>query len=402
MQDPHPVPVLPKDEIPIMGPWPYFAPDEIEAVTHVLTTGKVNYWTGDEGRKFEQEYADFVGSRHAVAVANGTVSLELALYCLGIGPGDEVVVPPRTFIATASAVVARGATPVLADVDRDSGNITAESIERVLSSKTRAVICVHLAGWPCEMDALLDLVESKNLYLIEDCAQAHGASYRGRAVGSFGQFGSFSFCQDKILTTGGEGGLVTTDDTELFKTAWSYKDHGKGYDAVYHHEHPPGFRWVHESFGTNWRMTEMQSALGRVILRKLPGWVESRRRNAAILDSYVEGAGALRPAPPPAHLVHSYYKYYLYVEPAHLKTDWNRDRIQDEIIGLGVPTFSGSCSEIYLEKAFGPELRPPQPLPVAQELGRTSLMFQVHPTLSEDYLHYAGTQIRSVLDRALR
>jgi len=282
-----------------LAPWPYFERDEINAVVAVLKSGKVNYWTGDEGRLFEKEFAAFAGCNHAVALANGTVALELALYALGIGPGDEVIVTSRTFIASASCVIMRGATPVMADIDPVSQNITAETIKAAITPKTKAIIAVHLAGWPCDMDPILKLAKKHSLKVIEDCAQAHGATYKGRPVGSMGDAGAFSFCQDKIMTTGGEGGMLTTNDEEVWRKAWEYKDHGKGYDAVYNRRHSPGFRWLHESFGTNLRMTEMQSTLGRTALAKLPTWVATRRRHAGILNSRLSQLEALRTTIPP-------------------------------------------------------------------------------------------------------
>jgi dTDP-4-amino-4,6-dideoxygalactose transaminase len=365
------------------APWPHFAPDEIEAAQRVLQSGKVNYWTGDEGRQFEGEFAAQSGCKYAVALANGTVALELALYGLGIGPGDEVIVPSRTFVATASCVVMRGATPVVADVDGHSQNITADTIRPMLTPRTKAIIAVHLAGWPCDMDPILDLAREHGLRVIEDCAQAHGASYKGRPVGSLSDVAAFSFCQDKIMTTGGEGGMITTNDKNIWELAWSFKDHGKSYDAVYNREHLPGFRWLHESFGTNWRLTEFQSALGRTLLRKLPRMVDTRRRNAAILAEAFQHHSALRVTQPPGHIVHSYYKYYVLVRPEELSNGWTRDGIIAAIVAEGIPCYSGSCSEIYLEKAFTPDLRPSLRWPVAKKLGETSLMFLVHSTLSE-------------------
>ena len=384
-----------------MNPWPFFAEDEIAAAEAVLRSGKVNYWTGEEGRAFEREFAAWCGVRHAVAVANGTVALELALHALDVGPGDEVVVPPRTFLATASAVVMRGARPVFADVDPVSGTITAENIEKVLTPDTRAVIPVHLAGWPCDMDPIMELAEARGLKVIEDCAQAHGARYQGRPVGSLGHAAAFSFCQDKIMTTGGEGGMLVTDSVEAWERAWAYKDHGKSYLAVYEREHPPGFRWLHESFGTNWRMTEMQAAIGRLQLRKLPEWSEIRRRNAAILSDGFRRIPALRVEEPADHLQHAWYKYYVYVRPERLRRGWSRDRIMEEINGAGVPCFSGSCSEIYREKAFEKSgLVPQQPLPVARELGKTTLMFLVHPTLERADMERTRQVVEEVLSRA--
>lgn len=366
----------------------------------VLRSGKVNYWTGEEGRQFETEYAASIGCKHAVAVANGTVALELALYALGIGTGDDVVVASRTFIASGSCIIMRGATPVMADIDRASQNITADTVRAALTPRTKAIIAVHLAGWPCDMDAILNVAREHGLKVIEDCAQAHGAEYKGRPVGSMGHINAFSFCQDKIMTLGGEGGLVTTNDTELWLSAWAYKDHGKSYDTAYNRVHPDGFRWLHESFGTNWRITEMQSAMGRVLLRGLPEIVERRRRYAAILSQRLSEMPALRVTIPADDVSHSYYKYYVFLRPDRLRAGWTRDRVVEAVKAEGIPCFSGICSEIYLEKAFPPGMRPPERLPIAKELGETSLMFQVHPTLSETDMHETADAVEKVLAHA--
>jgi hypothetical protein len=366
------------------APWPHFEEDDIHAAVSVLQSGKVNYWTGVEGRAFEKEFAEFSGCKYGVALANGTVALELALCVLGIGPGDEVIVPSRTFIASASCAVMRGAVPVVVDVDPNSQNLTAETIRPMLSSRTRAIVAVHLAGWPCDMDPIVEFAREHGLKVIEDCAQAHGASYKGRSVGSLGDVAAFSFCQDKVMTTGGEGGLLSTNDPTLWERAWSFKDHGKSYSAVYEGEPSSSFRWVHESFGTNWRMTEMQAAIGRVALRKLPAWVEKRRAHAAILTEGFSRIPALRVTTPPKEIGHAYYKYYAFLCPQRLRPEWDRERIIAAINAEGIPCLGGTCSEIYLEKAFPPELRPRERFKVARELGDTSLMFLVHPTLSEE------------------
>ena len=384
------------------APWPSFSQEEIAAATRVLTSGRVNYWTGEEGRHFETEFAASTRCRHAIALANGTVALELALQALGIGPGDEVVVPSRTFIATASCVFMSGATPVVADVDRDSQNITAETIRDVLSPRTRAIIAVHLAGWPCDMDPILEIGRSHRLRVVEDCAQAQGAAYKGRPVGSMGDAGAFSFCQDKIMTTGGEGGMLTTNDSELWSRAWAFKDHGKSYDAVYERQHPPGYRWLHESVGTNWRMTEMQSALGRVLLRRLPDAVSRRQQLAGLLNERFSRLPGLRLTVPPVDVTHAFYKYYVFLRPEFLKEGWTRQRIVDAVNAEGVPCFVGSCSEIYLEQVFPPELRPRPRLPVAKELGETALMFLVHPTLSEEDMRDTADALEKVLSSAVR
>ena len=382
--------------------WPVLEEEEIEAATAVLRSGKLNYWTGNEGRAFEREFAEFTGCKYAIALANGTVALELALYCLGIGPGDDVVVPSRTFIASASCAVMRGARPVLADVDRDSSNVTVETIERVLTSRTKAIVAVHLAGWPCEMDSILDLARRHGIAVVEDCAQAHGARYRGRPVGSFGDAAAFSFCQDKNMTTGGEGGMLLTNDAKIWERGWSFKDHGKSYEAVYERDHPPGYRFLHESFGTNWRLTEAQSAIGRVLLRKLPAMVEKRRLNAAFLSEQFARIPALRVVRPSEDVRHSYYKYDVYVRPECLREGWDRNRIQEAISAEGIPCIAGTCSEIYLEKAFPESMRPRYRHPVARELGQASLMFRVHPTLSQKDLADTCAAVSKVMHLAAR
>lgn len=362
-----------------LPPWPFFADDEVAAATSVLRSGKVNYWTGQEGRSFEREYAEYIGVKHAIAVANGSVSLELLLHAHDIGPGAEVITTPRTFMASASSIIMRGGTVVFADVDRDSGNISPETVAPLITDKTRAIIPVHLAGWPAEMEGLMDVAAAHNLVVIEDCAQAHGATYNGKAIGGLGHSASFSFCQDKILTTGGEGGLIATNDESVWRRAWEYKDHGKSYEAVYEREHPPGYRWLIESFGTNMRMTEMQSAIGRRILMKLDEWSERRAANAAILREGLSKHPALRIPEPGPHIRHANYKFYCYVRPEALADGWSRDRIMAAVNAEGIPCYVGSCSEIYREKAFD-GLRPETRLPVAKELGETTLMLLVHPT----------------------
>lgn len=392
---------VPPEALPANAAWPYYADDEVRSAANVLKSGKVNQWTGREVEKFQYEFASHCEVKHAIAVANGTLALELALRAFGIEPGDEVIVTPRTFIASASCAVVQGAVPVFADVDGDSQNITADSIRKVISPKTKAIIAVHLAGWPCDMDTIMDLAGQHGIKVIEDCAQAHGARYKGRPIGSFGDAAAYSFCQDKIMTTGGEGGMFLTNDDSAWSAAWAFKDHGKCYESVYHKKHPPGFRWLHDSFGTNWRMIEMQAAIGRLQLSKLPEWVDARRRNAAILTRRFSGIAALRLTIPPPEIFHSYYKYYAFVRPDRLKAGWDRDRIMNAITAQSVPCFSGSCSEIYQEKAFTDSDFPqPERLPTAKELGETSLMFLVHPTLTENDMNNMADTAAKVLTEA--
>ena len=379
-------------------PWPNFTTEEADVVRDVILSNRVNYWTGQECREFEKEFSSWTGVKYSVALTNGTVALDAALKALGIGQGDEVVVTPRTFLASVSCIVNVGAIPVFADIDRNSQNITAETIRPVLTQRTRAIICVHLAGWPCEMDPIMALAEEHNLFVIEDCAQAHGARYRGRSVGSFGHIGAWSFCQDKIMSTGGEGGMVTTNDRTLWAKIWSYKDHGKSWEAIYERQHGPGFRWLHESFGTNWRMLEVQAAIGRIQLRRMEDWHSQRIDNAERIWTACREIQGLRVPVVPQDIEHAAYKCYVFVEPTSLKAGWDRERILQEIADRGVPCYSGSCSEVYLEKAFDDtEWRPRERLPVARELGETSLMFLVHPGLTEAEIGKTVNVIKEVM-----
>lgn len=384
-----------------LSPWPIYSEEEIDAVRDVLRSGRVNYWTGQECRLFEKEFAEAVDCEHAIAIANGTLALEIALKALDIGPGDEVVVTPRSFIASASCVVTLGATPIFADVDPDSQNITAESIAAVLTDRTRAIICVHLAGWPCDMDAIMDLANDHGLDVVEDCAQAHGAYYKGRPVGSLGHIAAWSFCQDKILSTGGEGGMVTTNDPILAARVWSLKDHGKNRVALARSDTSGGFRWVHDEFGTNARMTEIQAVIGRIQLRRLPEWSARRRHHAQRLWAAATSRPGLRVPRIPDHIVHAAYKCYVFADFTQLPADWSRDRLLKALQDRGIPCYAGSCPEIYRESAFdGTGLRPGSRLPYAQLLGQTALMFLVHPNLRDDEIDMCCAGLQHVLDEA--
>ena len=383
--------------------WPFYGTDEIEAVAQVLRSGRVNQWTGSDVFAFEEACSARFGGGRAIALANGSVALELALRAFEIGPGDEVVVTPRSFLASASCVRMVGATPVFADVDSASGNITAKTIEPVLSGRTRAIIPVHLAGWPTDVPAINDLVRGRNIKIIEDCAQAPGAEINGESVGAFGDAAAFSFCQDKIISTGGEGGLLMVKDRAAWEWAWSFKDHGKDFAKATAPAEAQGmFRWLHDRVGTNWRLTGPQAAIGLVQLQKLDAWRAARTRNA---EMWVEALGqvpGLRvPLPPGNSERHAFYKLYFYVDRG---SDEEAARMRSEILKqaaeAGLRLFSGSCSEIYLENAFADLPRPH--CPVSQSLGMRSLMVEVHPTIRPELLqlraHRLAEIARNVLD----
>ncbi|MFD1794956.1 DegT/DnrJ/EryC1/StrS aminotransferase family protein [Paracoccus aurantiacus] len=382
--------------------WPVFDDEQIAAVTEVMRSGKVNAWTGPDVRAFEDEFAAHTGTAHAIAMANGSVTLDSALRALDLQPGDEVIVSPRSFVVSASCVLLAGGTPIFADIDRDSGNITPETIAPLITERTRGIIPVHLAGWPCDMAGIMALAGKHGLWVIEDCAQAHGARIDGQILGRLGTIGSYSFCQDKIMSTGGEGGMIVTDDDALYDRMWSFKDHGKDRTLVFAPNPAPGFRWLHAAGpGTNLRMTGPSAAIGRVQLRRLPEWHEARRDNAARLASALEQSDLLRIPMPDDGLTHAWYRFYAYVRPERMAKGWDRDRILAEANARGLPVFSGSCSEIYLEEVFAaPGNRPAEPLPAARELGETSLAFLVDPTWTAAELDTLTSSLLEVLSDA--
>lgn len=377
--------------------WPSYAEDEVDGVVAALRSGKVNQWTGNKVVAFQEAYDAYLGSGRSIALANGSLALELPLRAWGIGEGDEVIVTPRTFVASASCVRLVGATPVFADVDPDSGNITAESIAAVLTPRTKAIIPVHLAGWPADMRAICALADEQGLLVLEDAAQAHGAEIDGRPVGTFGRATAFSFCQDKIISTGGEGGLTTFQDDGDFEWAWSFKDHGKNRAKITSPVAGSGFRYLHDAVGTNWRMLEMSAVIGIAQLAKVDAWRDARAERAAIWQDALGSIDGLRAPVPTGGLRHANYKWYGYVNPSDGDLDAaqaKRDEIMRRATELGIRAFSGSGSEAYLEGAFAD--LDVAPLPVAHELGRTSLMFEVHPTLDLDRLRRRAAAVADI------
>lgn len=393
-------PAKPRLEFP---GWPHYDEEQAQAAHDIILSNQVNYHTGKRGKAFEKEFAEAMGTSYGVACSNGSVAIELALIGLGLQPGDEVVTTPRTFLASSSSCLLQDVRPVYADVDPDSGNITAKTIEAVLTPKTRAILPVHLGGWPCEMDAIMALAQEKGLHVIEDCAQAHGARYRGKSVGSLGDANPWSFCQDKIMTTGGEGGFVTCNDEDVWRRIWSFKDHGKDHHLVYHAEHPPGFRWLHASVGTNWRMTEVQAEIGRIQLRRLPEWRAARQRNAQVVMGRLGKLDAIRMPQVPDHMEHAQYRWYFYVRPEALKDGWDRDRIMVEAGERGVPIYSGSCGEIYLEKAIQDAgCAPAEPLPITRKIWGNALTLLTHPNLTEGHMHQMCDVVEALVREGTR
>ena len=381
----------------MMTPWPKYSEEEISAVSMVLRSGKVNYLYGQNGNLFEKEFSDFVGTKYALALANGTLALDVALRALNISKNDEVIVTPRSYIASVSCVSLLGAKPVFADVDYNSQNITAEQIRKLITKNTKAIICVHLGGMPCEMDSIMKLAKKNNLFVIEDCAQAHGAEYKGKSVGSFGHVSTWSFCNDKIMTLGGEGGMITTNSKKIDSFARAFNNHGKNFKklSLQSATKIPKFRYIHDDIGTNYRMTEMQASIGRIQLKKLKKWTRIRTNNAYAIYRAIEKLPITKIPIISPELKHAFYKCYVMLDLNHLKKDWSRDKIIYEINLRGVSCFSGSCPEIYLEKCY--EQFSDIALPNAKALGKESIMLTVHPSLTKKEINQIKSAVKEVL-----
>jgi dTDP-4-amino-4,6-dideoxygalactose transaminase len=280
-------------------PWPRFDDSAVKAVEDVLRSGKVNYWTGPKGMEFEREFANWQGSRFAVSCANGTAALHIALSALGIGPGDEVIVPSYSFIATSFSVVQAGAIPRFADVNIDDHCISIGSARKLVTDRTKAVIPVHLYGNVCDLDKVLAFAGEHNVFVIEDNAQGVGGSYKGRKTGTIGHIAACSFCQNKTFTTGGEGGMITTDDEDLAWQARSFRDHGYDVkDRLNLLAAEQKLSYIHNLVGWNYRMTEMQSAIGLAELARIDSWnLPNRRRNAHIIMDALDDLPQIRYKP---------------------------------------------------------------------------------------------------------
>jgi len=334
-------------------PWPWYTEEIVQAAVEPLCSGKINYWTGPLGMQFEEAFAQWEGRKDGVSTNSGTSALHVALAGLGIGPGDEVIVPSYTFIATSFAVCQSLAVPVFADTIPNGHTISPESIQEKISERTKAIIPVHLYGCICEMDAIMEIAEEHNLYVIEDAAQAHGGVYKGKKAGAIGDAGCFSFCQSKHFSTGGEGGIVVTDNEEWLWRMRAFRDHG--YDVKKRMgllELEQALPYVHNSVGFNYRMTEMQSAIGLKELERIDTWnLPRRRRNAAILDKELEGIEQIAALPPNSEEVQN--AYWLYPIVLHIEQlDCNINQFTEALRAEGIPAGSVQWPQGYKEKAY--------------------------------------------------
>jgi perosamine synthetase len=371
-------------------PWPALDEADVEAVAEVLVSGRLTQLTGPAVGEFEAAFAAWHGVRECVATSSGTSAIHCALAALGAGPGDEVIVPAHTFIASATPVLHAGATPVFADVDERTFCISPESAAERITERTRAIVAVHLNGHPADLDALLAIAQARGIAVIEDAAQAHGALYKGRKVGTLGALGCFSFWEDKIVTTGGEGGAVITDDPALAEKMRRFRHHGEG--------PVEGERaYYHLDLGYNYRMTSLQAATGLVQFRRLEEYLAARRRNAAYLS---ERLGELGPVEPPFvadYATHSYYKYICRLQP-EAKIDTTR--FVAAVAAEGLPISRRYPTPLPRQPVFRDRGLGEADCPVASRLAGELFTLLVHPTLTTADLDDYVTAVRKVLASA--
>jgi len=394
--------------------YPQFDRYSLEKVKKVLESGRVNYWTGDECKDFEKEFSNYHKVKYSLSVSNGSVALEMALKALNLKKKDSVIVTPRSFVISASCVINLGLKPIFADVD-DNGNLSIEGIKKAYKKNVKAIIVVHLNGLSCDLDPIIKFVKKNKIFLIEDCSQAHGATYKGKKVGSFGNISTWSFCQDKIISTGGEGGMISTNNRKLWLKLWSLKDHGKNFKSVFYKKHKTGFRWLHDHFGSNYRMTEMQAAIGRQQLKSLDEQIKKRNLIAdlylkGLKDYYLKYDILKKP-----HLkiqnhslkqdkryyrqhIHAFYRLNLFINKNKIKQNKLIQQLQKNKIDCGV----GSCPEIYREKIFRKlKLYPKKRLLNAKLLGETSIMFPINPYKALTKIKSEINSIKKILSNYL-
>jgi dTDP-4-amino-4,6-dideoxygalactose transaminase len=365
--------------------WPNYSRNLILKVNKVLKSGKINYTTGPYGKKFEKNFSKFVGNKYSVAICNGTVALEVAIKSLKLPKNSEIIVTARSFFSSAACIVNTGYTPIFADVDLSTQNISIENIKKKLSKKTKAIICVHLAGLPCEMNDISKLAKEKKLKIIEDCSQAHGASIDNRQVGRFSDVATWSFCNDKIISTLGEGGMISTNNKKIYNICKEYINHGTSNVQTKNSEK---FVYNKNSFGTNLRITEIQSIAGIEQLKDLKKIQKIREKISYnyfnIISRYRNFINCYMP---PKNIKSAWYRFYFFLNPSIKNCQKVRFKIIESLKKNDVKCFTGSCPEIYLEKAFKKSKYPNvNRLKNCKILGETSIALDVNHTL-ESYNH---------------
>ena len=334
--------------------WPNYDSKIINKIINILKSGRTNYLIGKEGSKFEKNFSKFYNIKYTNVVANASLGLELSLLSLNLKKGDEVIVTPRSYHSSVSSIIRAGLTPIFADIDRYSMNICPKSIEKNISKKTKAIICVHLYGMPCDMKKINKLCTKFKLKVIEDCSQAHGTKISKKYVGSFGDISVFSFCQDKIISTGGEGGMIATNNKKLHNKIWSLKEIGKN-KTKYHKvdNSSNNFPYLHDSIGTNARITEIQSCIGNYQLNKLKNYIRRRNLNAMIYYEKLKKCKYLIIPKFSSNITHSYYRYTVIINDKLIK----RSLLMKNLKMEGVECNVGGCPTIYDEKYFKKNFR---------------------------------------------
>lgn len=357
-----------KREIPIAKP--VLGEEEEEAVRSVLQSGILTQ--GEKVKSFEAAFATYIGADYAVAVTNGTIALDVALKTLGIDPGDEVIVPAFSFVATSNCVLFQKAKPIFADIDRRSFNIAPLDVREKITPKTKAIIAVHMFGQPAKMKELKEIAHDHGIFLIEDAAQAHGAEYKGKKVGSLGDIGCFSFYATKNMTTG-EGGIITTNNDELTRKANLLRDHGQ--TRKYHHA----------VLGYNYRMSELSAAVGLVQLKKLDEFNEKRRKNAEMLTKGIEEIHGITPPYVEKHTKHVFYQYVVSVEDDYALS---RNELAQHLQRMGVGVAIHYPTPIYKQPLYRKSSYDKAACPATEESCKRVLSLPVHPSVTEEDIQY--------------
>jgi perosamine synthetase len=359
---------------PFPSLWPALGEEDVAAAAEVLRSSRLTSLTSTVVAEFEADFARYQGVRHALATSSGTTAIHLALAAIDVGPGDEVIVPAHTFIATATPVMYQRATPVIVDIDPDTFNLLPSAVEAAITPRTKAIIAVHLNGHPAPMDELTALAERHGLVLIEDAAQAHGALYKGRKVGTMGRMSCFSFWQDKIISTAGEGGAVVTDDDALAQRVARLRHHGEGPSEGERH-------YYHLELGYNYRLSAVQAAVGRTQLSHLDEYLEARRRNAAYLTDHLRAIPEVQPPVVLEGCVHSYYRYI-----CKLRTDLltvPTERFQTAVAVEGIPCFRPYPTPLHQQPVFRNAGYGEVSCPNAETVLSQLFALQVHPTVQQ-------------------
>ena len=351
-----------------------YVDDQIQKVVlNVLNSGR--YINGQNLKSFEEEFAGLCGTKYAVGVSSGTSAILLSLMALGIGEGDEVIVPSHTFIDTASPARFLGATLAYADIDPETYTIDPAEVQRRITPRTRAIIPVHLYGHPCDMDPINELARAHSVYVIEDACQAHGATYKGQRTGSLGRIACFSFFPSKNMTVLGDGGMITTNDSQLAQKVRMMRDHGRTQ------------KYIHDLLGLNCRLSEIHAAIGREQLKHLRDWNERRRAIAARYDVLLRDSGVIIPVER-AWAEHVYYMYVIRVG--------QRDRLASYLKGKGIETGIHYPVPVHRQ----PCLRSDVHLPITEQYVDEVLSLPMHPQLSDEHVDYVASEVRNFMEGA--